>query len=309
MTDLLSVILPTFNPDMGRLNKTIAGLKNQTLPFENWELIIIDNNSTQPVDINLNWHPNHTIVKETKPGLTYARLKGFNQAKGNVIVMVDDDNILDADYLKNTLVIFAADEKLGAIGGKSAPQFETTPPIWLKEFYVNLALRDLGDSVLIARQTNNYPHFAPIGAGMGIRKLALNNYIKKCSQGIDLIGDRTGKSLASGGDNDIVLEILAAGWQVGYYPILILQHIIPKQRTSVDYLARLMQDMNQSWVQVLEKHHINPWKPIPKWSVPLRKIKSWLTLQAWKNPSCYLRWKSSCGLFDGLAVIKNNAKA
>jgi glycosyltransferase involved in cell wall biosynthesis len=308
MSSFLSVIIPAYNPHPGRLAQVVEALRMQTLSANRWELLIIDNNSSSPIQIDLNWHPHHKILIEKKQGLTNARLKGFSKAKGDLLLLVDDDNILEPSYLTRIITIFETDKKMGAIGGKSLPLFEAPPPPWLTEFYGNLALRDLGETVLKASQTNTYPTCAPIGAGMGIRKSALVNYIEKYGLGTNLIGDRTGKSLASGGDNDIVLEILAAGWQVGYFPDLTLQHIIPKQRAEVGYLARLVQNTNESWVAVLQKHRINPWQPIPKWSVPLRKLKAWLTHRAWKNPVRYLKWKASCGLFDGLSAIEKHAK-
>jgi len=308
MTDFISVIIPTFNPDPSRLSQTISGLRHQTLPYKQWELIIVDNNSTFPVNPELSWHPNNKTVRAKKQGLTHARLKGFEQASGEIIVMVDDDNILDKDYLKNTLSLFKSNSSLGAIGGKSIPAFEVEPPEWLKEFYGSLALRDMGEAELVTAWKNEYPGFAPIGAGMAIRRSVIASYINKIKTGNAIILDRKGTSLYSGGDNDIVLEILQSGWQVGYFPSLVLKHIIPEARMQVKYLARLLNNTNRSWVQVLKKHHINPWNEIPAWSIPFRKTKAWFTYSAWQNKVNYIKWKGACGLFDGLAAIKRNAK-
>lgn len=302
MTELLSVILPTYNPNASRLDQTLAGLQRQSLPVKNWELIIIDNNSTSPIAIDLNWHPNYKLVREDRPGLTYARLKGIEYASGSIIVMVDDDNILAKNYLEHTLSIFNSNAALGAIGGKSIPLFEVTPPVWLKEFYGNLALRDLGETTLITGWQNKYPRAAPIGAGMGIRKQALQPYIEKINTGKNTITDRTGNSLSSGGDNDMVIEVLKSGWQMGYFPELQLTHIIPQSRIQSGYLAKLINNTNKSWVQLLESHQINPWPKISRWSVPLRKIKSWFTYRAWQNSVNYIKWRGACGLYDGLSA-------
>lgn len=301
MIKQLSVILPAYNPDISRLNKTLTGLQQQSLAVENWELIVIDNNSNPAIDINLKWHPNSRLIKEHTPGLTYARLKGFENASGSIIVMVDDDNILDSNYLENSLSIFNAHGTLGAIGGKSIPLFEAPPPAWLKEFYSNLALRDLGETELISTWQNKYPEGAPIGAGMAIRKQALQTYIDKVSGNKNIITDRTGNSLSSGGDNDMVIEILKSGWQVGYFPELQLTHIIPQERVKSAYLTKLINNTNKSWVQLLEEHQINPWSKIPKCSVPFRKLKSWFTYRAWKNSVNYIKWQGACGLYDGLS--------
>ena len=101
---LISIIIPTYNPNIIRLNRTIQGVINQSVT--NWECIIINNNSTQLFETEIIKHPQIKLVNEPKLGLTYARLKGFEEAKGNIIVMVDDDNVLDKDYLKNCIQIF-----------------------------------------------------------------------------------------------------------------------------------------------------------------------------------------------------------
>lgn len=302
---MLSVIIPTYNPDPVRLNQTLGGLKNQTLAPDRWELILIDNNSSFDVSgkIDLNWHPEHRVITESKQGLTIARLKGFSEARGDIIVLVDDDNILENHYLQHTLDIFSAYPFMGAIGGKSIPRFDHGQPEWLKEFYGNLALRDLGEDIIVNSWDNSYPHAAPIGAGLAIRKCSLETYIAKISFEKNIIADRQGNSLSSGGDNDMVLDILKAGYQVGYFPSLSLIHIIPEKRTKVAYLARLLNNTNKSWVLLLENHGINPWEKIPGWTVPLRKIKAWFTYKAWLNEVNYIRWNGACGTYDGLSEI------
>lgn len=302
MTKLLSVIIPAYNPNASRLYQTLEGLQQQSLLVEHWELIIIDNNSSPAINIDLSWHPDSRIIKEPEPGLTHARLKGFESAAGNVIVMVDDDNILDKDYLKNTLSIFSLNSALGAVGGKSVPLFETPPPAWLGEFYGNLALRNLGEHEIIAAWQNEYPSCAPIGAGMAIRKQALQTYIDKINGSGHIITDRIGNNLSSGGDNDIVIELLKSGWQVGYFPALKLTHIIPSVRMQSAYLAKLIKHTNKSWVQLLDAHKINPWPKIPLWSVPFRKLKSWFAYRAWQNKVNYIKWQGACGLYDGLSA-------
>ncbi|MEO3404304.1 glycosyltransferase [Mucilaginibacter sp. CAU 1740] len=304
----LSVIIPTYNPDKKRLEQTLNSLKSQSSGMHEWELIIIDNNSSNNFQnqVDLSWHPAAKIITETKQGLTYARLKGFNESAGEIIVMVDDDNILNSDYLEQVISIFDQNSQLAALGGKSLPLFEAAPPVWLHEFYGNLALRDLGNDIIISGWVNQYPHAAPIGAGMAMRREALDTYIVKITTSKSTISDRSGTSLSSGGDNDLVLEILKAGWQVAYFPQLTLQHIIPAQRMEVAYLARLVHDTNKSWVQLLESHGINPWKRISTSGVLPRKIKAWFTYKAWKSKPDHIKWQGACGLFEGLASLPQN---
>lgn len=301
----LSVIIPTYNPNLNRLNLTLASLKIQQLPLPQWELIIIDNNSSNNFGklIDLTWHPSARIVKEDRPGLTHARMKGFREARTAIIVMVDDDNVLDNNYLEEVLNIFDKQSELGAMGGKSIALFEDRPPVWLPEFYENLAVRDLGDEIIISKWNFMYPVAAPIGAGMAVRRAALDQYVNKLLTQENVITDRIGTSLSSGGDNDIILEIVKAGWLVGYFPALLLQHIIPKQRMQTQYLAQLVNNSNRSWIRLLENHGINPWPKIAPWTLPFRKVKAWFVHKAWLKPVNYIKWQGACGIFEGLAEI------
>jgi len=295
---LISVIIPTYNPNIPRLNSCIQGIINQSII--NWECIIVNNNSTKPFESEIIKHTQIKIVKQPEQGLTFARLKGIEEAKHNIIIMVDDDNILDSHYLENCLKIFETHPKLGAIGGKSLPLFEKQPPAYLKEFYGLLALRNMGDEIKIESFENKYPKYAPIGAGMAFRKTAIEKYIHKTTAGQFVISDRKGNSLSSSGDNDMVLEILKAGWQIGYFPQLSLQHIIPESRMTVNYLSHLNFGIQKSWIQFLRSHNLSPWKTISPLSVPFRKFKAWFSYKVWQNDINYIKWKGACGMFEGL---------
>lgn len=296
---LISIIIPTYNPNILRLNRTIQGVIDQSV--SNWECIIINNNSSQPFETKIIKHPQLKVVQQPKQGLTYARLKGISEAKHDIIVMVDDDNVLDVNYLYHVQSIFNQYPLIGAIGGKSLPIFESAPPSYLKEFYGLLALRDLGEKINIESFNHQYPKYAPIGAGMAFRKVAIKPYTEKIENGNSIISDRKGNSLSSSGDNDMVYEIVKNGWQVGYFPQLSLQHIIPMERMQVAYLARLNFGIQKSWVQFLTSQHICPWKKITKATLPLRKFKAYITYRAWKNNVNFIKYKGACGMFEGLA--------
>ena len=260
--------------------------------------------------VDLTWHPYAHHVREDKLGLTAARLRGFCEAKAEILVFVDDDNVLAPDYLKNTLEIFRQHSKLGAIGGKSLPKFEVNPEPWFENINPPLGIRDLGDEAQICYWKDieefqkHYPSFAPIGAGLAIRTLAAKMYTEKITgDHTRLALGRTGKSLVSGEDNDIVLTLLSGGWGVGYFPQLELTHLISAERLTKAYLARLNRASSRSWVQVLDVHGIRLWPKISRWTVLPRQIKAFLRYQPWKSPASYIRWQGACGLFEGQAEL------
>lgn len=308
---MISVILPTYNPDVEQLRKTLSGLNHQTLDHNLWEIIIIDNNSTSGFQhqINIGWHKNASIISELTQGLTHARLKGIAAARFEIIVMVDDDNILAEDYLHQVAEIFSAHAAVGAIGGKVSPLFQSPNNQLALTFRSLLAIRDLGEETKVESFNGLYPAFAPIGAGMAFRKCSITQYVNQISSGKNLISDRKGNSLSSSGDNEMVWEIFKSGWDIGYFPQLHLLHIIPAGRTTKQYLARLNFQIQESWALFLLKHGLCPWKNIPPFTLPFRKFKAWLSFKAWRNDVDYIKWRGSCGTFSALASFKKIEKA
>ncbi|MDJ0531154.1 MAG: glycosyltransferase [Xenococcaceae cyanobacterium MO_207.B15] len=313
MKPLLSVIIPTHNPNRERLNRVLEALKEQDLECKNWELILVDNNSSNISylpSFDLTWHPQGKLITEENLGLTWARIAGIQASIGDYLVFVDDDNILDRDYLREVIEIFQHNSKLGGIGGKSLPEFEVQPESWVEQFWTCLALRDLGEESLIysypQATTKQHPKFAPIGAGMALRKVAAKHYLNCILHNPERLAlDRTGSSLRSGGDCDINLTILEGGWEVGYFPQLKLTHLMPSSRLTKKYLAKINRASFRSWIQVLNLHGIRPWQKIPRWTVWLRKIKAFCLYQPWQNSIAYIRWQGACGMFEGQADLPN----
>ena len=302
----LSVIIPTYNPDSNNLNATLKGLRGQTLNLDKWELIIVDNNSTNGVleTLDIAWHPNSSIIKEPKQGLTYSRIAGITHATGDIVVMVDDDNILSHGYLQNMSAHFKASPQIGSIGGKITGLFNKfAPEQWTEQFWNMLALRDYGNDPIISEPQllSKYPSYSPVGAGMGVRRNLFSAYINEITKTGSQITDRSGGSLSSGGDNEINIQVLKQGFSVAYFPDLVLQHIIPQVRLTKNYLARLNYESSISWIRLLLKYGICPWPAIPPYTVPLRKIKAWIKYKPWSSNSSYIKWKGACGTFEALA--------
>lgn len=312
MKTIISVIICTHNPRRDYLDRVINSLKIQTLPKAEWEFLLIDNasDSILSTEIDITWHPQGRHIREDNLGLTAARLRAFKEAVNEIIVFVDDDNVIEENYLKNTAEILQLNPYIGAIGGKSIAEFETEPEYWFHELGISLGCRDLGEEIKVCSWTQKdienkkYPDFAPIGAGLVLRKTAFATYFQRIQNNIDGLSlGRTGKKLTSGEDNDIVMTLLESGWSIGYFPQLKLTHLIPKNRLTKEYLAGIKRAINRSWVQVLDMHGIRPWKKISRWTLLPRKLKAFFIYQAWKNEASYILWQGACGIFEGQANL------
>jgi glycosyltransferase involved in cell wall biosynthesis len=275
--------------------------------------LVVDNASTafpSASDYSGAQPGNLRVIREPQLGLTAARQCGLRATDAEFAVLVDDDNVLAPDYLESALAIFAAHPRIGLAGGKLVPHFASKPPAWAREFFPLLALRDLGPSEIVSSGLrpagalhNEYPAYAPVGAGMALRRAAWQAWLAARSNDAGALSDRRGDALTSSGDNDIVLCALRSGWEVGYFPQLTLTHLIPAARLDADYLARLNRGIQKSWMQVLALHNACPWPPLSPFGAALRKAKSWLTHRAWSSPAAHIRWQGACGHFDGQAAL------
>lgn len=230
----ISVIVCTRNPRQEYLRRVLSALAEQTLPSQNWELILVDNGSKHPLQVNAD---NGRVVVEPQPGLTNARLKGIAEARGEWLVFVDDDNVLSPDYLEAASRICSGFPQLGAIGGRTTPEFETEPPPWLGPFYPHLAIITVDED-----RWSNRKDFGvfPCGAGLCIRRelaVAYANEVALDERRRKL--DRTEQSLISCGDTDMVISCIRKGFGVGRFKALHLTHLIPRQRLDYAYNKRL----------------------------------------------------------------------
>jgi len=236
-----SVIICTHNPRTQYLVRVLAALRAQTLPVGDWELLLVDNASHEPLTLagcDLSWHPCVRLVREEELGVSAARLRGMREATSEILVFVDDDNVLAADYLAEALRIGREWPILGAWGsGQTAPEFEVDPPPHLLQFMDMLALRD----VKSPRWSNVIPAAGalPWGAGQCVRQSVARAY-GECvlGPGIRIMG-RRGQTLSSAEDVEIDFVACRMGFGVGIFPELRLTHLIPKERLSEDYLVRL----------------------------------------------------------------------
>src|SRR5260370_32318621 len=118
MSNALSVVICTHDPRPQLLQETLDALRAQTLCADQWDLVVVDNASNEPVAnaVSLDWHRAARIVVEPLLGLTHARLRGIAETSAPTIVFVDDDNILDSDYLYQASEIGARYPHIGACG-------------------------------------------------------------------------------------------------------------------------------------------------------------------------------------------------
>jgi glycosyltransferase involved in cell wall biosynthesis len=227
----------------------LDSLRAQTVGKDRWELLLIDNSSKQPLadSWNLAWHPNARHILEPELGLAAARRRGMREASSDLVVFVDDDNVVDLNYLSESLRIKEGWPQLGVWGSASIlPEYEVTPPAHLTNYLPLLALRNTQQP----RWGNFFVHNGalckeamPWGAGLCVRGNIALAYMHFYDNSSIQIADRCGQSLASGGDVEICLVACKEGLGMGIFPELRLLHLISKERLTDEYFLRLREGM------------------------------------------------------------------
>ncbi|MFA9390566.1 MAG: glycosyltransferase [Prolixibacteraceae bacterium] len=229
----ISLIICTYNRDKF-LPLCLAALTRQDCSVDDFEIILINNNSTDTTDQichnfleqNKKIHFNYFI--ETKQGLSVARNRGIAESIGKVISFIDDDAIICDNYVSNLLKHFLSSD-LMAGGGKILPKWETQAPIWINKYLLPLfSLIDMGE-----KQKPFTGKRYPIGANMFFKKEIFDE--------IGLFNEelgRTGKNMMGGEEKDIFNKIKAKNHQINYFPDIWVYHIIPDERTTVSFVRK-----------------------------------------------------------------------
>jgi glycosyltransferase involved in cell wall biosynthesis len=241
-----SVVICSHNSRLDYLQGVLDALRGQTMPLADWELVVVDNASREPLAprIDVSWHPRAKVIRndvpESEAALVDARSLGIRETTGAVIVFVDDDNVLAPDYLATADEISANWPRLGAWGGNIRLLYEKP----------KLALPPALEGLLCCREvasplwSNVIDHHesTPWGAGLCVRRTVATTHLARLAAEPDRRQlDPAGREMRFGGDTDMVYTGLHLGYGKGVFPSLNLTHLIPARRCDPAFLARALE--------------------------------------------------------------------
>ena len=123
----ISVVLPTRNRS-GLLPRAIASVLAQE--HEHWELLVVDDGSSDdtPAILRTFDDPRIQVLRTTGLGLGAARNVGLDNATGDVVAYVDDDNLLHSLWLKAVAWAFAAYADVDVVYGVRVAESDLALP-------------------------------------------------------------------------------------------------------------------------------------------------------------------------------------
>ena len=228
----LSIILPTYNR-AGSLKRAIAALLRQTADPASYEIVVVDNNSsdgTREVVASCD-DPRVRLVCEPRQGLSYARNAGIAAARGPILAFTDDDVEAAPDWVETLVAMLARHADADGIGGRVLPAWERDRPRWLtREHWGPLALQDHGDTTRVFdRQTPT----GLVGANVAFRREVFER-IGQFSTEVQRVKDGIGSTE----DHELLARLYLAGGRMLYHPKMLVMARVQPDRCNRRYHRR-----------------------------------------------------------------------
>jgi len=258
---LITVGVATYNR-AAVLRQMLACLVWQEYPRTRLELLVIDNNSPdntrevvaefemptadgdeeQPaLSPNLQetnvpqTQPAHAVrtIHEPKQGLGHARNRAIAEARGDIIVLPDDDILMEPDWLQTLCAPLIAEwreghQKIGCVAGEVVPVFPDGLPDWIREWHGPQGFRSATEGAGAIPKTAY-----PMGANFAFPRWVFERLGVFSTE-----LDRKGASFFGGGDREMLRRIHDAGCAVWFVPAASVLHQMPASRTTFRYAAR-----------------------------------------------------------------------
>jgi glucosyl-dolichyl phosphate glucuronosyltransferase len=218
----ISLVICTFNRDQF-IGDALESLRLQTLAPDQFEIIIVNNNSTDNTEkICLEFIKSHPdldckYVVETNQGLSFARNRGIRESKYEIITYIDDDAFAKPDFLEQIRNYFNQNPNIAGIGGKVIPRYEIEEPKWMNKWLYGFVTKvDHGEKIK-KFSGNQYP----AGCNMTYRKDLL-----------EAAGGFNNKLKWRADDKYIYFKIKELSDEVIYLPKVCVEHQIDANRTT-----------------------------------------------------------------------------
>lgn len=242
----VSIIICVYN-GASRIKETLEHLLGQQVsPEIGWEVILVDNNSTDdtvPI-ARQTWQSGipMRVVHEPVKGITHARLRGIEAARYEYLSFVDDDNRVNPDWIETIYRTFSENPEIAICGGEITGEYEISPPQWFLKVKSSLAIGAQGNATGDITKSGRLLW----GAGLSFRKPVFSELVRKGfrfhTQG------RVGKRLGAGDDSELNMAFIAGNYRLFYIEHLKLSHFMPASRIDWLYMEKVFCGLGDSEV-------------------------------------------------------------
>jgi len=232
---LVTVAICTWNR-AALLRRALESLGSLALPEGvQLELLVVDNGSSDETPALLRELARAMPLRalaEPAPGVASARNRAIAEARGELIVWIDDDVLVEPGWLAAYVEASLRHPDASFFGGAVLPCFEQPPPAWIAESWERLAdvwaIRLLPPEPAPIDRTR-----LPVGANFAIRTALQRRHAYDPRLG------RHRDALLGGEETVLLRRILAEGERGWWVPAARVRHWLPVERLAEPHLRRI----------------------------------------------------------------------
>jgi len=283
----VSIVVCTYNraPSL-RLTLDALGAQ-QTPPELAWELVVVNNNSTDATPaVVAAFAAGASIpvrsVFVAQQGLSFARNAGLAQCRGAIVGFTDDDVQPAPDWVARIATVFD-ERKADIVGGRILPLWQRPPPPQLEEapfFHGAVAIMTHPTPADIV---DAYASPTVWGANMAFRR-SLFDQVGRFDTRLGVIR----RKLYRGEETNLVARAIAAGYRAVYDPRVLVWHRIGADRIGIRYLSRLHFQRAEGEALVHDGRPRYRFRSIPQ------RAWWWLAALLRARPNTLERWLDGC---------------
>lgn len=226
---LLSIVVCTYNRAK-ILNDCLLSLSTQSASADFFEIIVVDNNSNDSTQMVVGTFCKNDkrfrLVNEFKQGLSHARNRGWQEAKGEYVAYIDDDAVAFPGWAESIAVFIENKQSVAAFGGPYEAMNNAPVPPWFPPEY---GYFDLGDSIISLDAQTQFL----CGTNMVFRRELLQE-IGGFSSGLGMSGGK----LSYGEETRLQIELKRKGHEIYYVPSIRVKHLLATEKMSFRWLMK-----------------------------------------------------------------------
>ena len=284
--ELISVIICTYNrAELAR--QAIKSVLAQDFPQTDYELLIVDNNSTDHTRALAQEfckaYPNVHYFMESKVGLSYARNRGWQEAQGDYVAYIDDDCKVPPAWLRVASRV-VEQEHPAAFGGPYYAFYNSPKPAWFKDEYGSHVQEQLA---------------RPLGAGEYLSggNMFINvDFLRKLG-GFDAGFGMQGNEQVYGEETELFhrLRRIYPDSVIYYDPALFVFHLVRLEKMKLSNMVRMSFKSGRDFARInRQSPHLNILRlsfQVVEVSLRIAKSASWDLL--WRDRSLYPYYQNS----------------
>ena len=233
---ILSIIICSYNR-ASYISDALTSLYRQTAVLNEFEVIIVDNNSTDNTkEVYAAWRQTNnnghfTFISETKQGASFARNTGAAIAKGQWVCFMDDDAVATPNYVENILKHIHNKPDAVGFGGRIIPKYIPSEPKWMSYYVSSLVGNFDYAPIACAFENGKYP----LESNMIVKKSVYDQI-----GGFNLNLPGVVGTLRIGGEGkELFYKILALGHIIYYDPAICVHHVVEVKKLTSEYMYRV----------------------------------------------------------------------